>query len=800
MATVTTTIGTRQEGVGHASDYTFSDIKYSVPSWLAKLLGYGGEGVARYIELKPSLRPDWNRLVSLSWRVVRSRSAVSLVPDSVFVRFIEYEVAGKFRFNRWLEVVAAPRAGKSAGDIRGIIRWIIENDLPNYTALVVAPNRRLAETLYRYAIGAAARLYRELRRNGVKISRGDFYSKIRIRLYLGSEMSCLAGRKEHYIESCIKSCPLFKLYEKKWRKVPPIPVLDPWLLRLSGYCPFIAGFSKSFWYKSVVVITYDSLWYALRNIERYGIRNVILILDEYLVHLYKGRGVLKKIDIDRVRNLVGNDNFNKEVEVMIDLAGGKKAIVSLARGLKVWNNNVDYIERKVVRRYNEIIFGKKGMEERSLRGPRLANMIIEYMLKLGINVYKDVHRYLKELLYVAEAVIKIANDIDDIDKRMKIRRLGLWMLKNVLGFASVLENNDKKIRYVFVKWVMGKNSEYIVSTPGSMIRGVISYLILDKFKKKEEDESGSKKENKNEENNRKITVDRLIGVISSSVDDSFINGFSLAPHESLDHVIVRVDRILKSVEGGRIGWSPSMFYMNKRKMKKRNGSNYQIVKSMHELFKLLRDTIGIHGNCVIVMNKMMIDYVSDIFERNFSVKVKKYGDLDRGIVDYAIVEKENGMILLVSPHSRVAMGIDPPIQDPRLIIVLFGLRRPVREYIKLDLNVLLGLYYRDELGIADFRIVRDDSGVYYVADSDGKHTRIWLYDVFDYKYDKHLLLQVIGRWYMQSVGIILYNAKYSLTDVRYYAINYSILFDIPKYPFYVEVKSIIKKWKGVENS
>ncbi|OYT52054.1 MAG: hypothetical protein B6U73_00485 [Desulfurococcales archaeon ex4484_204] len=47
---------------------------------------------------------------------------------------------------------------------------IIENDLANYTVLVVAPNQRLAETLYRYAIGATARLYRELRRNRIKIS------------------------------------------------------------------------------------------------------------------------------------------------------------------------------------------------------------------------------------------------------------------------------------------------------------------------------------------------------------------------------------------------------------------------------------------------------------------------------------------------------------------------------------------------------------------------------------------------------------------------------------------------------
>ena len=80
-------IGARQEGWVF-NDYT-CNINISIPRWLSKLLGYGDEGVTRYIVLKLSLRPDWNCLVSLPWRVVRSRSAPSLVPDNVFVKFIK---------------------------------------------------------------------------------------------------------------------------------------------------------------------------------------------------------------------------------------------------------------------------------------------------------------------------------------------------------------------------------------------------------------------------------------------------------------------------------------------------------------------------------------------------------------------------------------------------------------------------------------------------------------------------------------------------------------------------------------
>jgi len=229
-----------------------------VPQWLARLLRFDGRGIARFISLKLSEKPDWNRLISLSWRVARSRSASFLIPDNVFVRYIEERVVEEFRFGRWLEIIGAPRTGKSGG-LRGVVRWVVENDIQNYVVLVVAPNRRLAENLYRYAVGAAAKLYRELRRSGVKISRGDFFARVRVRLYLCSEQSCLLGKRDHYIESCVKSCPLFSQFEKKWRRLPPVPFLDPWLLKLSGYCPFVAAFNKSFWYKSIVVLTADSL-------------------------------------------------------------------------------------------------------------------------------------------------------------------------------------------------------------------------------------------------------------------------------------------------------------------------------------------------------------------------------------------------------------------------------------------------------------------------------------------------------------------------------------------------------------
>ena len=166
------------------------------------------------------------------------------------------------------------------------------------------------------------------------------------------------------------------------------------------------------------------------------------------------------------------------------------------------------------------------------------------------------------------------------------------------------------------------------------------------------------------------------------------------------------------------------------------------------------------------------------------VEVELYGDLDRGVVDYVLVRKGSGCIMVTSSHSRVAMGVDPPVQDPRMIVVLYGLRRPPTQFIKFDRIELERRLVIDDpwFGVVVHQVVRE--GDMYVVWDGGE--RLWVYDVFDAKYDKHMLLQIIGRWYMQSVEVIVHNAKYSIVDIKYYAIDVDSIYGVPRSEYYVE--------------
>jgi len=735
------------EGVGYQSDYTFSIQDISVPAWLAKLLKFGGDGVAKYLELNCSSKPDWNKLVSLSWRVVKSRSAASLVPDKKFVLFVENEVMRKLRFGRFVEVVASSRAGKSAGMVRGIVRWVIENDLMNYVVLYVVPFRVQAITAYRYVIGALISLFKELRRSGVKISRGEFFSRVRIRLYLGGEQSCLMNRKKHFIEYCIKSCSLFKRYEKKWRKLPPAPILDPWMLRLSGYCPFVAVFSKSFWYKSIVVLTYHSLPLALSNVIRHNIRNVIIVFDEYIKLLKDMRGVLMKLDIEKIKNVFG-DVFDAVFEVCVD---DSVLNVSLKKAIEAWNSVVDEIDEIMYNVYNDLVSDvvfKYG-------GVLLAYYLLDVFARKHINLYDVVRDKLRDLYDIARVVLEISKKVKDVEKRAKIKRLGSWMLRNALSTVHA----DNKSRSAILHW-KGSRQEYIIAYNGSCIRGVIAYL-------------SSKKRN--------------VAVLSTGVVDCDVYTYSIVPHERLEHVRIRVDKIFKSVRSSKLQWSAKMFY--KRNECLSNYDRYIIMKSMNELYSVLNAVVNNRGNHVIVANKSIIQYIARILKNEFKLKIEVYGDLERGVIDYIIVNKNNGKILLVSPHSRVAMGVDPPIENPKMLIILFGLRRPAVEYIKLDSIVYDKLYYVDsELGLMDLRVYSENN-LYYVARADTKHTYLYIYDVFDVKYDLHMLLQIIGRWYMHDVELMVYNAKYNIHSIEYYIFDAEVLYNLPKSKYYVQVST-----------
>ena len=168
-----------------------------------------------------------------------------------------------------------------------------------------------------------------------------------------------------------------------------------------------------------------------------------------------------------------------------------------------------------------------------------------------------------------------------------------------------------------------------------------------------------------------------------------------------------------------------------------------VMRGERDLLELLNTVIEVNGNVVIVANKRVILYISELLRKGgFNVEV--YGDLNRNVVDYVLVDKGNGKIMLVSPHSRVGFGVNPPVENPRVIVLLPDIRRPAREYVKLSRDVYGRLIYRGpDLGLMNFSVVREGD-VYYVAVNDGRHTLLFVYDKFDAKYDRHMLIQIIG--------------------------------------------------------
>jgi len=561
----------------------------------------------------------------------------------------------------------------------------------------------------------------------------------------------------------VERCELFRKYERKWRKLPPVPVLDVWNLKLAGYCPFISSSSKAFWYKSVVVLTADALWFAVNNIIRHGIRNVVIVFDEYLFHLMRKVGV-GRVDVGKLEKVFGGF-LDREFDVRILKRGEGGEWVWVVRRLRVrdavsvWNNALGLVERAGVEKYTRMVEGRKGA--------KLAGMLVEGVLKSVVDIKDDiVNNYTVYDLVVymfdaALAVLYASRFLPDIDGRMRLRRLGLRMLSGSLslisavGVIDVVRNAVAVVdRVVGVRWVFEGGEEYVVGYAGGFVRSVISLLLM---------------------------RGRSVGVVTTSVDDSDVLVWRMYPHESLKHVRIDVSKIRKRVKAVKMLWSPKMFYVGEGDY----GGGYvvrrMVERSVYDLHGVIRDVLNIEGNVVVVCNKRVIVYVSDVLRRS-GYKVEVHGDERRGVVDYVLVKKGDGNVLmLVSPHSRVAVGVDPPVLDPRVLVVLYGMRRRAREYVKMYAGSLDGLVSE----FADVRIYREGDVYYVYGGRDVKYDYLLVYDAFDAKFDKHMLVQVIGRWYMRNVGFVVYNGKYDLFDIKYYAVDDGV-FEMPDGEFYVE--------------
>ena len=76
-----------------------------------------------------------------------------LVPRYRIVREVAEKVVEQLWFGVQLDVFGPPRVGKSAGVTLGIIRRVIEYNVPNYTVVIASINRRVAVNLHRYLVG-----------------------------------------------------------------------------------------------------------------------------------------------------------------------------------------------------------------------------------------------------------------------------------------------------------------------------------------------------------------------------------------------------------------------------------------------------------------------------------------------------------------------------------------------------------------------------------------------------------------------------------------------------------------------
>jgi len=738
------------------------DVRVVVPRWYRELIGLEGgfwdaSGIASVVA-----SPDWNRLLKLSWKVTRARDAYRLVPSTEFSAYISGRVSDELRFGRWLEIIAPPRSGKSAGVALGVLRWIVERDVRNYVVLVVAVNRRLAEVLYKYLVGSAHRVLHELERCGVAVNRGDFYKRIKIRLYLGAENSCLAGNKVHYVEYCIKACPLFKKYSAKWRRLPNVPFIDQWNLKLSGYCPFVAASSKRFWYNSIVVITVDSLKYALRRILNLGIRNVVVVFDEYLVHLKK-KMPAGFVDVSRLEKEIGRDVLDARypVTVYVKYEDGwrlESRSMSLRDAFEAWNRALSELDRAAAGFYTDKFMGESGVY--------LANKIADGLLYSVADMREYVEDYVVEMYSAALAVEELSRSIGDVAVKMKLKRMGTYMryasasLITALGIRDPVSGSVLAERIISVRWTLGENGRlYLIGYAGGCVRAAISTLLK---------------------------AGRNVAAVSTSVDDADVNLYVLMPHESLEHVRVDVANIVKPVKVMNLYWDPAVAVSTNSVDRKADG---RVRRSIEDLGLYLSQALNVNGNVVIIANKRLVMLTAEMVKR-FGLDVRAHGDLERGVVDYVIARKRDGSsLMLVSPHSRAGMGVDPPVEDPVAVFVLYGLREPARELIKLKYS---GLGKRLVSEFFDLRIYRGEYGnAYYVyAGSDGSHEYLLIYDSFNDKYDKHLLLQIVGRWYMQNVQYIFYNSKYDIVG-RYFLPDVG-LWSLPKGNYYV--------LKGVDRS
>ncbi|MEM4675811.1 MAG: hypothetical protein QXM12_05920, partial [Nitrososphaerota archaeon] len=682
----------------------------------------------------------YNKLVSVSWAFAKIdmrkfESTVGedydeLVRLTVDAEKISEWVVENFSMGKYLEVVNKPRIGKSSGVLYGLLRLLLEDErfagISNYVVFVVAPNRRLAVNLYRYLVGLWNVLGRaiisagkvvemsELSRKVVVmriyqlLNRGDLARRIKVRLYIGGADSCLLNKVKHFVDKDCINCRFFET-----GKVPyNAPLLDPWALKLSGYCPFAVSRNDGFIRNSIVVTTLHSfLYYFSRLVPKFGINKVILVFDEVFEIYEKSRTVVREIREEPWMN-----NEVKEV-------------------VKKWNALVEKL-RKSLKDYH--------VERIKLVSERLKAPVNSYLMNaiytgiLDSLDFPDLRSIRSEMAQLINHLVELRKRSCSREEKIRLGRLIKTMeLMLSWSFYIVTESGNQLERIVLRlenprKWLevnkrsmarcryrfYGTGSPPIVCGPGSIINGIL-------------------------ENWRSRGI--KFGVISTSILPTKVPGVPF-------------------VGGGWVYLLPSRDLTPSRS----EINPVQRVTGINPCYAhiplILNATLHDSGTDVVILSKDQLLKFLDWLRGTVSFEI--VGDLDRGVIDYVVVKKpyNKGYLYLMYPHGRCSMGVDPPVAEVDRVYIVGGVRRPPPTIAPVDVPKLARLMVDCSLLVytANGRGVLLRGGELSSLGFTLLHNGyIEVYDNWDFLYDAHVLRQVLGRWFFADVKDIFFAGKFA---------------------------------------
>jgi len=666
------------------------------------------------------VRPDFNKLKILSWYVIR-KAEEDWLPMTELGERVAKVIVEKLSEGSgwWLDVVAAPRTGKSSGVLLGLVLWPVESGADGYVIIVVVANRRLGRQLYRYLLGAWKRILRSLKAYGWNA--GMLAERVRIRYYEGMESACLLGRREHRVEDCLK-CPLNQQYQSAWRKVykAPVPVLDPVILRLSGFCPFQVLFNKAFWRNSIVIVNYRLLPLLPSILSQLRLKRVVIYFDEYLFYL------MHRVVFRPVKDSL----FDKKVLDLRVTYNGK--VYSFRDVVKLWNKLFGVLLEEVVRFYDDL--GRSVVEESKRKGGGEAVVGIDFIEFLSRILYGSV-----SMDSVVERVRGLAEELYGVLKEF-YRSYRIPVFRRMMRFLRTWFGSLFRVEYESVGGGELGNSvvfspEVVALSTGLGIASAFGGYVYSFLAQLAAELEG-------------VALD----VITSSVDDSNVeyaqdisSSFSLrmvGPIEGL-----RYHRISVDYRRGVVGWVGGWWKKSKDPV---------YLRSLTELFDLLKRG---SKNVAVVLDKESMLLLARAFER-LGWRVEYGRDDDLNIIDYVVVHRPDGSIILMfHPHGRCAMGVDPPFRD-EIESVIIGLGVRSRPRYMVPVPRVFRRYVRRFL---DGKVIalEDWAGMYGVV----KSGWILVYDVFSLKHDIHMLTQVIGRFFLSwSMRNLVLNARY---DVRW---------------------------------